>query len=339
MARRRRKATPRQMAALRKGWAILGTAPKRNPGTARGAAKARRRKARKAWIARKAEARRYGKKRTGAKIVIRRRAGKRKANKRFTRRTGIRTGRKGTISFRMGRGRGRKGTKLVATNPRRRKSRRRSARRNPGALTVRGWTRGVTTLPRSVPSLFSGKQMLPNLGFATAGATASLVVGGMLRGTVMGLIGQVAPGLVYNNIAQGILGGAITYTGGYAVGSLLIKNPARRSAFITGAAAAAVINLLMPGQVNRMLVSLPVLGPQLARLPGMMGLGAYVSAPAYQGVGAYVSAPAYQGVGAYDDAVAGLGYNQDALAGELGAYVSAPAYQGVGMFDQSHLDQ
>jgi len=60
-------------------------------------------------------------------------------------------------------------------------------------------------------------------------------------------------------------------------------------------------------------------------------------------VGAYVSAPGYQGVG-YDpnDAIAGLGYDDDALAGELGAYVEAPSYQAVGdlgMYGASHLDQ
>jgi len=313
-----------------------------NPGTAFGAAKARRIRSRRAMIARHAEAAVYRRKRTGAKVTVRARAGKRKSNRRWGRRYGISTGRRGTIGFHYGRGRGRTSLKTIATNPRRRRRIRR-ARRNPArrarAMTIRGWQQGVMGLPRSLPQLFQGKNMVPNLGFATAGAATSLVVGGMINGMVMNMLGQVAPGLLGNNMVRGVLGGAITYTGGYVAGSMLIKNTQRRAAFITGAAAAAVINLLMPGQVARLLISIPIIGPQLARMPGMMGLGAYVTAPAYQGIGSYVTAPAYQGVGAYNDAVAGLGYGQDALAGELGAYVTAPAYQGVGMFDQSHLDQ
>lgn len=350
--RGRRRLSSKQLAALRKGWRALGIIPgkkrraRRNPstkakrrrahkggGTATGARKARRKRARRFMRARRMAARRFRRKLRGFKVTVRRKAGRRKRNRAFSRKYGIRTSRKGTISFRAGRKR-----KLVATNPRRRRARRSGrAWRNP-AISLRGWQAGLTGVVRNASGLLKGKDMVPNALFATAGMVGGIVGGSFVRGTVMGLIGQVAPNLAANRLVQGVLGGLITYTGSYAIGVLAIKNERKRTAFVTGGAIAAVIGLVMPGAVNRLLTGIPVLGPQLARLPGMNGLGTYVSAPGYQGVGTYVEAPGYQGVGS-DDAVAGIGYSQDALAGELGAYVSAPSYQGVGMWDQSFLDQ
>jgi hypothetical protein len=332
--RTRRSLSRKQLAALRKGWKLMARRhrrSRRNPGTKSGARKARRKGRRKQMRARRLLARRYARKLRGFKIVVRRKAGRRKASRRFTRKYGIKTGRRGTISFRAGKG---KRKKLVATNPRRRRShRRRSHRRNPsiGAM-ARGWTGGLTGLTKA-PSLFKGKDLLPSALFAAGGMVGSLVAGGVLRGTIMGVVGKFAPTLAANTMVQGVLGAAISYTGGYAAGTLLIKDAKKRQAFITGAAAAAVLGLIFPGKINALLIKIPVLGPMLAKMPGMSG---YVSAPAYQGVGiqdqlaGYVSAPAYQGV-------QGLGYD-DALAGELGAYVNAPAYQGVGIM-ASHLDQ
>lgn len=277
---------------------------------------------------RRAVAKRYRRKLKGVKVHVRRKAGRRKASRKFTRRTGIRTGRKGTISFLRRR-------KILATNPRRRKGKRRGRRSNP-AISAASWKRGITQIHRDVPALFRGK-VVKNLAFATGGAVGALVVGGMARGVVMGAVARVAPALAANKIAQGVLGAALSYSGGYAAGQMLIKGEQARRAFITGAAAAAIINALMPGQVNAMLVRIPVLGPMLANLPGMSGLGAYVLAPASQSIGSYVSAPSYQGVG-YDPTIAGIGYQDDALAGELGAYVTAPASQSMGGM-RSHLDR
>lgn len=283
---------------------------------------------------RRSVAKRQRRKLKGVRVIVRRVKGKRKMNKKWGRRHGVRTGRKGTISYR------RKG-RLLATNPsKRRRGKRRSYRRNPisraasRTLSVQNWTQGLTKLPSNLGDLFKGK-VVPKVVLATGGAVGGIVLGGMARGAIMGALAKVAPGIVSNRIVQGILGGAITYSGGYIVGSMLFKGE-KKTAIVTGAALAAVVNALMPGQVNRLLTAIPVIGPQLAMLPGMEG---YVMAPSYQGVGAYVSAPGYQGVGALpSDALAGIGYD-DALAGDLGAYVSAPGYQGVGMYGESHLDQ
>jgi hypothetical protein len=147
-------------------------------------------------------------------------------------------------------------------------------------------------------------------------------------------VSRFLPAGLTQGIANRAISAGFAYTSGYALGTLLIKNPKRRTAFITGSAAAAVVNLLMPGTIQGMLAQLPGIGPMMANLPGMSG---YVEAPGYQGVGSYVEAPGYQGVGYADDMLAA--YGDDALAGELGAYVDAPSYQGVGMYAQSHLDQ
>lgn len=342
--RRSRRLSARQWAALRKGWRSTWA----NPGTALGARKARRVAGRRRRATRKQERSFWTRRARGYKVTVRARAGKRKANKRWARSRGIRrrTGRFGTIGIYASRGRGRRSKKLIATNsPRRRRARRnprrksRGWRRNPAVartLSVRNWTQGLTGLPSNLPAIFKGKGVVGRTVAAGGGMIGGIVLGGAARGLVMNVISRVAPTVVDNRIVQGVLGAAITYSGGYLAGSMLIKNPATRNAFVTGAAVAAIVNALLPGRVNALLTRLPVIGPQLAMLPGMSG---YVSAPSYQGIGTYVSAPGYQGVGrSPNDAVAGIGYD-DALAGELGTYVQAPGYQGVGMYGQSHLDQ
>lgn len=346
MARRRRM-TSAQKKALAKGFRARGLPVpaklRTNPGTKAGARKSRRKLRRKQLSKRRSAAKAYRKRARGYHVVVRRKTGRRKTNRRFGRSYGIKTGRKGTISFRRRKG-GR--SRLVATNPRRRRSRRsrRRTRTNP-PLTAASWMKGITSMPQNVMGIFKGKDMVPNLGMAGLGAVSGIVVGGMTRGFVLGAVGKVAPNIASNRLVQGVLGGLITYSGGYVAGRMLIKNDRRRIAFVTGSATAALVQLLFPGAITGMLTRIPVVGPMMANLPGMSGLGAYVAAPGYQGVGrypqplaGYVEAPGYQAVG-YDPAVAG---NDDALAGELGAYVAAPGYQGVGdigMWGSSHLDQ
>lgn len=339
----RRRMSTAQKKALAKGFRARGlpipAKLRTNPGTKRGAAKSRRKLRRKQLSKRRRTAKAYRKRARGYHVVVRRKAGRRKTNRRFGRAYGIRTGRKGTISFRRRKG-GR--SRLVATNPRRRSRRsRRRTRTNP-PLTAASWAKGITSMPTNLMSIFKGKDMLPNVGMAGLGVVTGIVGGGMARGFVMGAVGSVAPGIASNRLVQGLIGGLVTYTGGYAAGHLLIKNDRRRVAFVTGSAVAALAQALFPGAITGMLTSIPFVGPSLARLPGMNGMGAYVSAPGYQAVGryaeplaAYVEAPGYQAVG-YDPAVAGA---DDALAGALGAYVEAPGYQGVGMWGSSHLDQ
>jgi len=138
-----------------------------------------------------------------------------------------------------------------------------------------------------------------------------------------------------------------------------VKSAASKQAFITGTAAAALIEAVFPGRAANMLSRIPVIGPYVASsaspvqgLAGMFGsdeLAAYVESPAYQGVGAYVESPAYQGVGAYvespayqgvgglngpmDNAVAGLGYDPNELAG---GHLNGLGAMGSNM--ASHLD-
>lgn len=339
--------TKKQARSLAKAWRARGmTVPAkirrklRNPGTKKGAAKARRKRAKKIRRRRAAQRKYYTKRKglRGYKITARRKAGRRKANKKWARKVGMHrpTGRKGTIAFRKPVGRGR--FKLMATNPRRRK-RRRSRRRNPmtraasRALSINNWTSGLTGLPKNLPAIFKGKGMLGNVLAATGGAVGSVVVGNTIGTRLMSML-PLPP----NKWIVGGVNAAITYTGGYAIGSMLLKGP-KKTAFITGAAMAAIANLLMPGIVSRTLAMIPGVNMLVAQLPGMQGIGAYVMAPGYQGVGAYVQAPGYQGVGLLpSDMVAGIGYD-DALAGELGTYVQSRSYQGVGMFGASHLDQ
>lgn len=327
MARRRRSFTKKQAQALAKGFRARGMAVPakiraklRNPGTKAGARKARRKKRIKQLRKRRATAKRYRRKARGYKVVVRRKAGRRKKSRRFSKRTGIRTGRKGTISFRGGRGRRKK---LIATNP-------------GGALSFKGWTSGFTDLPKNLPKLLKGKKMVSNVLYMGGGALVSTMAGGLARGAVLGAIGQVAPTIASSRIVQGVVGAATSYTGGYLVAKVLIKNKTSQAAFITGSAAAAIVSAIFPGQINAMLTSIPMIGPQLSMLPGMDG---YVSAPSYQGVGSYVEAPGYQGIGLDpSDAVAGIGMD-DMLAGGLSSYVEAPGYQGVGMYGESFLDQ
>jgi hypothetical protein len=130
---------------------------------------------------------------------------------------------------------------------------------------------------------------------------------------------------------------AVGYTGSFAIGCLAFKRGPRRTAFITGGATVALLDMIMPDTMKKFYDQVG-----LTAMMARMGLGSYVRAPGYQGVGAYVKAPSYQGVGMLpmDDALAA--YNDDALASELGAYVKAPSYQGVGdygMWGNSHLDQ
>lgn len=327
--------TKKQARSLAKAWRARGMRVPakirhklKNPGTRAGAKKGWRKRTAKNMKRRRKTAKRVRRRLKGYKVTARRRAGRRRKNRKIGRRLRMKTGRKGTVSISRKR-------RVIATNPRRR----RSYRRNPAkAMSVKGWTGGLTGLPKNVQGLLKGK-VLNNALYATGGMIGSMMVGGLTRGAIMGMIGKVAPTLATNRIAQGALGAAVTYTGGYVVGTMLIKNPKARTAFITGSAIAAVVNAIMPGQINALLTKIPVVGPKLSLLPGMNGLGAYVSAPSYQGVGAYVDAPAYQGVGMLPtDAVAGIGYD-DALAGGLGTYVDAPGYQGVGMWGASHLDQ
>jgi hypothetical protein len=260
------------------------------------------------------------------------------------------TGRKGTVSLfdKVTGG-------LFATNPR--------GRRNPGVVALAKETvvSPVMALPKSVPALFKGK-IIKNVAFAAGGAATALVGGTMLQSVVFNTMAKVAPSLLPSALSKGavqrVVGASFALVAGGIVARFAVPQTGR-GAFITGTAAAALVEAIFPGYLRSKAAELPVVGGWFRSVPaspvqGLMGmfgtdmLAAYVESPAYQGsngLEAYVESPAYQGsngLQAYvespayqgsnglgasmDDAVAGLGSN-DALA--LGA---------MGSNMPSHLD-
>jgi hypothetical protein len=272
----------------------------------------------------------------GYKAVIRPKAG-RKLKVRGKGRRWAWTGRKGTVSLH------RKG-KLVATNP--------TARLRRTIITP------ITQLPQHLRGLTRGP-VVKNFAFATGGAFAGLIGGSILQRTVIGAVAGFMPAAVNNilgmGIVQRVVGASFALVAGGLV-SMAVRKPQDKVNFITGTAAAALIEAVFPGRVAGALARLPVIGrfaaPYASPVHGLAGvygsdeLAAYVESPAYQGVGAYVESPAYQGVGAYvespayqgvggamDNAVAGLGYDPNQLAG---GHLNGLGAMGSNM--ASHLD-
>jgi hypothetical protein len=309
--------------------AVVGNPPRK------GAAMARRRTKRISKRAYKSTKRVWRKKVhtgrfKGLKVHVKRRAGFRKAIK------GIRgTGRKGTVSIFSKIGR------FLGTNPRKRG-------RNPAILaTAKDLViTPVTSLPQSVPALFKGP-VVKNVAFAAGGAVVGLAGGSMLQKFTLPLLAKlpVVGGYVAqamgNSTAQRVVGAGFALLAGSAAG-FAVKDSGSRKAFVTGAAAAAIIEAIFPGRASALLARIPVVGqyisPIASPVQGIAGLfgtdnlaaiGAYVESPAYQGtngMGAYVESPAYQGtngMGAYVESPAYQGTNG------MSAYVESPAYQGT----------
>jgi len=275
----------------------------------------------------------------GFRAVVRNKAGKRKH---APGRKWAWTGRKGTVSLW-------KGNKMKATNP---------IGKSLDTLVVKP----VTSLPKSIPALFKGK-VANNALWATGGAIAALTGGALVQKTILGAVGRFLPAAIAaamsRGIVQRIVGASFALVTGGVIAKFAVKSAASKQAFITGTAAAALIEAVFPGRAANMLSQIPVIGPYVASsaspvqgLAGMFGsdeLAAYVESPAYQGVGAYVESPAYQGVGAYvespayqgvgglngpmDNAVAGLGYDPNELAG---GHLNGLGAMGSNM--ASHLD-
>ncbi len=241
------------------------------------------------------------------------------------------TGRKGTVSLfdKVTGG-------LFATNPR--------GRRNPGVVSMAKSTivTPVLDLPSSVPALFKGS-IVKHAMWAGAGGIAGMVGGTVLQSTVFNIIARIAPSIIptamSSGIVQRVVGASFALVAGGLVGRFAVP-AGDRKAFITGVAAAAVIEGVFPGFLRAKLAGLPMVGSWFAAMPsspvqGLMGmfgtdmLAAYVESPAYQGsngLNAYVESPAYQGsngLGAsMDDAVAGIGIDHLAL-GAMGSNMAS----------------
>ncbi len=271
------------------------------------------------------------------------------------------TGRKGTVALYH-----RKTGKLWGTNPRKRGSRRGGFMRRFNPAGVLDQTKNlivtpVMDLPKSVPALFKGK-IVKHAAFATGGAVVALVGGTMLQKFSMPLLAKI-PGVtnaMSKSVVQRVVGASFALVSGGVVASVALKDRDARAAWVTGTAAAALIEAIFPGRLAGLIASAPLpaavtaaVAPAASPVQGLAGMfgtddlamGAYVQAPGYQGVGAYVEAPGYQGVGAYvqapgyqgvgglaadgSNAVAGVGYAGEQLAGNL---------DGIGSNMMSHLD-
>jgi hypothetical protein len=293
---------------------------------------------------------RFWKKATGRRgkysnlgAVVRRRPGKRKHRK------GVSwTGRKGTVALYS-----RRSGKLWATNPKRRGHRGRSHHRrgrNPGIIdSAKSMIIApVMALPKTLPALFKTDPLRHGL-FAGGGVLAGMIGGTALQSALLGVTGSLLPDAVKTAMSKGIVqrvvGASFALLAGGLVAKFGVKPGGDRTSFVTGTAAAALIEAIFPGALAQRLHTLPIVGPWIqlpaspvAGLAGLFGsdelagFGTYTQNPAYQGVGTYTQNPAYQGVGAYVHSPAYQG------VGRLGAYVHSPAYQGVGHLGASMDD-
>lgn len=259
------------------------------------------------------------------------------------------TGRKGSVALFS-----RKTGKLWGTNPKRR-----GRRFNPGTIVADAKQMilaPVMGLPKSVPALLKGN-IISHVAFAAAGGAVGLIGGTMLNRFAMPYLAKLpyVSTAMANGIVQRVVGGASALLVAGIIGKVALKSkPEARNAWVTGAAAAALVEAIFPGRLAGLLSKAPlpaaVVAPAAAaaspvqglmglfgtndlaayvQSPAYQGVGAYVQSPAYQGVGAYVQSPAYQGVGGTNDAVAGVGYAGEQLAGNL---------DGIGSNMMSHLD-
>lgn len=242
------------------------------------------------------------------------------------------SGRKGKIVYSgIGGRRGRKGIRRVRfTNPRRRSR----SRRNP-AISLRGYTHGLTSAPGQVFSTLKNFNLKKGLGLG-AGAVASYVAGGIASRFASPYIAMI-PVVGTNPMFQRVVGAAFPYTIAFLASQAGFLGKYKHAALL-GGAAASILEFIMPGRVAGWIQQIPGLSsvPGIQGLAGLGGLSGpadalagYVQAPSYAGVGeadalaGYVQAPSYAGVG-----------QADALAG----YVQAPSYAGVGNADYLTTD-
>lgn len=229
---------------------------------------------------------------------------------------------------------------------------------NPGRILAMGKNMilsPITGLPKNLPALLRGKPV-KNLAYAGGGAMVGLIGGNTLQGFVMPLASKI-PGVsnaMSGGILQRVVGAAFALIAGGVVGKVAIKDPSARNSFVTGTAAAVLVEAIFPGRIAALLTNVPVVGnffaahaSPVAGLAGLFGtndlagigeyviarnnqssLGAYVQMPgaagSMNGLGTYVQSPA-------DQNLQGLGYRGERLAG-LGNL------DGMGSNMPSHLD-
>ena len=233
------------------------------------------------------------------------------------------TGRKGTVALFS-----RKTGKKWGTNPKHRRAHGR--RRNPAMSMVKDiLVTPVVGLPRNLPAIFKGS-IVKNVAFAAGGTVVALVGGNMLQKAVMPLLANI-PGVsnaMGGGMVQRVVGASFAIVTGGVVGRFAIKDAGSRNAFVTGAAAAALVEAIFPGRVAGLLAQVPVIGQYIAPVASpVQGLAGLFGTDDLAGIGGYLVAPNYQGstngLGAYVK----MGNNPGSMGG-LGAYATVPDYQG-----------
>lgn len=157
---------------------------------------------------------------------------------------------------------------------------RRSARRvgtvgvNAGALSLTG---GITDFFGNAKATM--KDGVKGFAFAFGGAAGAVAGGAFMSRLTNGVVGQFAPSLLSNPIVARLLGAVNYYLPGWALSKFVpgLSGKSRR-AMLTGAAAAALVEVIRPGMIRNLMVRVPVIG-------GLMGMAEDQA----DGVGAYVA--------------------------------------------------
>ena len=186
----------------------------------------------------------------------------------------------------------------------------RSARRvgvvgvNAGSLSLTG---GVLNFVGNAKATM--KDGVKGFAFAFGGAAVS-VAGGAFTSQVTGnLLARFAPALLRNPIASRLLGAVNYYLPGWAASKFIpgLSGKSRR-AMLTGAVAAALLEVVRPGMIRGALQRVPVIGGLMdAAEDQASDLGAYVGY-ALNGDGANGAADMYPAPGGMSDYVALNGY-------------------------------
>ena len=161
-----------------------------------------------------------------------------------------------------------------------RRRRRRRARRvgtvgvNAGALTLSG---GLTGFLGNAKATM--KDGVKGFAFAFGGAAGAVAGGAFMSRLTNGVVGKFAPSLLSNPIVARLLGAVNYYLPGWALSKFVpgLSGKSRR-AMLTGAAAAAIVEVIRPGMIRNVMVRVPVIG-------GLMGMAEDQA----DGVGAYVA--------------------------------------------------
>lgn len=217
--------------------------------------------------------------RRSRKSVFKRRSRKVRAHRRIRRkarrsRSRARRGIKNVVAS--------KGTRVVVRKVRRgrvRYAKKRSGRRvgvvgvNASALSLTG---GITGFLGNAKATV--KDGVKGFAWAFGGAAASVVGGSFVSQITGNVVAKFAPSLLANPVVSRLLGAVNYYLPGWAASRFIpgLSGKARR-AMLTGAAAAALAEVIRPGIVRQTLSQVPAVGRYLSDAEDQAGdLGAYV---------------------------------------------------------------